>query len=176
MAKKKISLLFSKDKKAVQIVFEDGNKSDEYRSIEDVIDALDGLVNSNKISGEDATILALELLEGGNIPPIIGNPMIGIEIVLIGDENPFEMFGLFGPAMIMGRMRRPEKTTEIAYFEICSNCGKHGTIYGRTGQSGPLRNKKDGFALIELLKTQGEINDNESQKLTREITESTLAD
>jgi len=163
------NLKFSEDGSSFVFVFANGSESMEINSKKEGFAALASLLEKGRISKEELNKFKDEIVEAENLDwdDIIH---IGIGISMIPSASPLDFLKL-----ILSKIKNEDKKpVEIACFEVCENCGKHGVIFTKKCFSSDLTSKKEALEVLDNMKNKNFLSSAEFEKVHAEILASSL--
>lgn len=178
---KKNLIKFSEDGTEFVIQFKNGKESDSFDSKKEGFKAITELAQEKKITPAEFTEMRDQILEAEKLEwstdhtisieiPVMGHPLAGLSGMLGFMKFMDSMSGLTDILM------SPDKPVEVAYFEPCKNCKKHGRIYTKKYFTGDLRSKKQAFDHLTEMKEKNYLSDDEYTKVKAEIEASELSE
>lgn len=151
---------FSEDGTSFVINLAKGSETMDIESKEEGFKAITKLANEKKITPGEFTEMRDQLLEAKNLP-WSESKSLSISIDLIG--------GGIGLGSIADILEFSNKPVESAQFKVCPNCGKHGRIYTKDWYTSSLNSKKSALSVLEELKKDEDLTQEEFEKIKTEI-------
>lgn len=164
-------LKFSEDRTSFVISLASGSETMDITSKEEGFKAITKLANDKKITPEEFSEMRDQIFNTEELPWSESKKIL---IGVVGGDFLKSFLTGTGALYVSDIMARPEKPVEVAYFDICESCGKHGRIYAKKYYSFTLRSKRDAISCLKELKKCEVVTEEEFQKVKTEIEASTL--
>lgn len=165
---KKNCIEFTDGGKEFIIKFANGAESLAIESKKEGFEAITKLAQEKKITVDEFSEMRDQILHAENLPWDEKEISIGI----IVDSSLLEFLLL---SSFLESLDSQEEPPEIAYLKLCEDCGDHGKICARTCYTPDFRSKKVALSILNGLKDDGDVNDEEFEKVKLEIEQSALA-
>lgn len=168
-------LKFSSDGTEVLIIFADDKESIYFTSKEEIGNALKVLVQTERITKDDFVKLSTEIDNATNLPDGATDKKDSTHNFSIDGSSIFGLLSLLSTLSELGdTLNMPDEEVKEAYFKMCKCGQKHGRIYVKNGTTSAFSEKIIALKVVEILKKEGYISEQEVEKLNAEIKASEL--